>query len=252
LQAIAVTAAIGIGGNAACAQEVAFGSKWEALITPYGWLPWTTAGVNPSHKLVPSASDTIGPGQLISHLTWVPFMGGGEFRNGPLSITFDYIHAPVKAGVTTHNVLFGSGTSGGTIDVGNITFLYRVVADPVQYLDVGGGTRVWGFNGGLSLNEGLLPAFSITKGGSWADPLIAARYHRELGNGFGATAYGDVGGFGAGADLDWEIIGTIDYALKPGIDLHGGFRTLNFDQTVPKAGINVHMYGPLFAATFHF
>jgi hypothetical protein len=98
----------------------------------------------------------------------------------------------------------------------------------------------------------LLPAVNVTAGGAWADPLLAVRYHRELGNGFGATAYGDVGGFGLAAHIDWQIIGTIDYELKPGIDLHAGFRSLNFNFGAPRAGFDVNMYGPIVAATFRF
>jgi hypothetical protein len=216
------------------------------------WLPWTTTDISPSRGRLPSASATIGPGQLIEHLSWVPFMGSAEFRNGPIGLAIDYLHAPVRAGINTRNIVFGGGGVGTTADTGSAIFLYRAIAQPDQYLDVGAGVRVWGFNTDLRLNQGLLPAVSITDGGAWADPLLAVRYHRELGNGFGATAYGDVGGFGLAAQVDWEVIGTVDYALKPGIDLHAGFRSLNFNQSVPAAGINVHMYGPIISANFRF
>jgi hypothetical protein len=92
----------------------------------------------------------------------------------------------------------------------------------------------------------------VSNGLSWADPLIAARYHRELGNGYSATAYGDLGGFGIGAHFDWQLVGTIDYALKSWIDLHVGFRSLNFSYGAPAANFNVSMYGPILSATFRF
>jgi hypothetical protein len=131
-------------------------------------------------------------------------------------------------------------------------FLYRAYALPDQYIDVGMGVRAWGLGGDISLNQGLLPAVSVSKGDSWADPLIAARYHRDLGNGVGATVYGDVGGFGIGAHVDWQVIATVDYALKDWIDLHAGFRSLNFNYSAQRAGLNVKMDGPLLAATFRF
>jgi len=107
-------------------------------------------------------------------------------------------------------------------------------------------------SGGITLNEGLLPSINVTSGTSWADPLIGLRYHRDLGNGFGATAYGDIGGFGLGAHLDWQLLGTIDYALKDWVDLHGGFRSLNFNYSLPRSNLNVNMYGPIIAATLRF
>jgi hypothetical protein len=252
LRVAAAVAVVAGASHPARAQDANLEPKWEALVTPYFWASWIGVGVNPSKGGLASRSGTIGFGQLADHLSWVPFMGAVEFRDGPFGIALDYIHAPVRAGLSTRNIVFGGGGVGLTVDTGTTMFLYRAIADPDQYLDVGGGVRVWGLNGNLSLNEGLLPAVGITSGGDWADPLIAARYHRDLGNGFSATVYGDVGGFGLGAKVDWQVVGTVDYAYKPGIDLHAGFRSLNFNQSVPAAGINVNMYGPIIAATFRF
>ena len=37
----------------------------------------------------------------------------------------------------------------------------------------------------------------------------------DLGNGFGLTTYGDVGGFGVGAQPIGRSLGTVDYSLNP-------------------------------------
>ena len=50
-------------------------------------------------------------------------------------------------------------------------------------------------------------------------PFARRALSPELGNGFGLTAYGDVGGFGLGAHVDWQVIGTIDYALNSSSNL---------------------------------
>jgi len=225
---------------------------FEILATPYLWFPWTSADIRPSNTRIPSTSATIDPGKLISHLTWVPFMGQIEVRNGPFGIVADYIHSPVKSGISTRNVLFGGGTGNFIIDTGSAVFLYRPIASPDQYVDIGVGFRAWGLDGEITLNQARLPAVTVARGLSWADPLIAARYHRELGNGFSATVYGDLGGFGVGAHFDWQLLGTIDYAMRPGTDLHAGFRSLNFSYGAPAANFNVNMYGPLISATFRF
>jgi hypothetical protein len=224
----------------------------EILITPYLWLPWTSLDIRPSDSRLSSASETIDPGKLISHLTWVPFMGQAEFRSGAFGLITDYIHAPLKAGVGTRTILFNGAGAGLRLDTGSAVILYRTAALPDQYFDIGMGVRAWGVDGQISLNEGLVPSVTVSNGLSWADPLIGVRYHREFGNGFGATAYGDVGGFGVGAHIDWQLIGTIDYALWPGIDLHAGFRTLNFNFTATRAKFDMNMYGPTISATVHF
>src|SRR3954453_10878138 len=125
----------------------------EVLATTYVWFPWTGVDVRPANTRFPSASTTIDPGNLYGHLTWVPFMGQAEFRSGPFGVVTDFIHAPLKSGVTTGDVLFGSGTGNFTIDTGSAVFLYRALALPEQQADVGLGFRAWGLDGAISLNQ---------------------------------------------------------------------------------------------------
>jgi hypothetical protein len=232
-------------------------SDFAVLVTPYLWMPWVSAHVNPSvarFPNLPSVSDTIGAGTVISHLTWVPFMGEAEFRDGPYGFITDYIHAPFKAGINTPNLIFGGANAGLTLDTGTGMFLYRMFSDPDQYVDLGVGLRAWGISGNLSENQRLLPLplppITLTNGGAWVDGLASARYHRELGDGFSATAYGDIGG--GGASLDWQAVATLDYVVQPGFDLHGGFRAMGFNQSGALSSFSVHLYGPILAATFHF
>jgi hypothetical protein len=239
-------------GAGAWAQQPAGSPGIEVLATPYLWLPWNSIGVRPSNTRIPRASTTIDPGNLITHLTWVPFMGAAELRYDQFGLLIDFIHAPAKAGISTGNVLFSGGTRNPTLDTGTAVFLYRALQWPDHYVDTGLGVRAWGFDGSLALNQGLLPPAAVSNGGSWADPLLAARYHRDLGNGYSATVYGDIGGFGIGAHLDWQLVGTIDYALNSWAELHGGFRSLNFNIGAPRADFDVHMYGPILSATFRF
>lgn len=255
---VVIIGVIGMGVCSARAQESGDQPKppanklgdVEVLLTPYLWMPWTDISIKPSNPRVPSSSGTVDVDQLFNHLSWVPFMGEAEVRDGPYGIVADYIHAPLRAGITTRNILFSGGTGGMVLDTGTAMFLYRPVAQPDQYLDVGIGVRAWGIEGTIALNQGLLPAFSVTRGASWADPLFGVRYHHELGDGFGVTAYGDFGGFGLGAHTDWQLLGTVDYTFKSWLDLHVGFRSLNFNYSLERAGATMNMYGPIVAATF--
>ena len=119
----------------------------EVSATPYLWLPWISAGIRPADTRLSSVSDTIGAGKVIDHLTWVPFMGQAEFRSGPYGVVFDYIHAPLKSGISTRNILFGGGTGDFTLNTGSAVFLYRVLALPDQNADIGLGFRAWGLDG---------------------------------------------------------------------------------------------------------
>jgi hypothetical protein len=224
----------------------------EILATPYLWLPWSSSTVRPSNTRIASESTTVDAGTLIDHLTWVPFMGSVEIRDDAFGLVLDYFHAPIKTGVSTGGILFSGATTGIAEDSGTAMFLYRPLVQPDQYVDIGMGVRAWGIAGNITLNQGLLSAETVSSGLSWADPLIGARYHHDFGNGFSATAYGDVGGFGLGAHIDWQLVGTLDYAVNSWVDLHGGFRSLNFNYGGPRADFAAQMYGPILSATFRF
>ncbi|HEY1415887.1 MAG TPA: hypothetical protein VGF42_08380 [Caulobacteraceae bacterium] len=226
--------------------------KIEILVTPYLFVPWASISVHPVNPNLSGASTTISPDQLVRHITWVPFVGEAEVRYNSWGVDVDYIHAPLTANLTTRGVLFGNGNAGISIDTGTGKVFYRPISGPDQYLDIGAGVRAWGFRGEVSLSQGLLPPVGVAGGKSWADPLIAARYHHELGHGFGVTADGDVGGFGAGAQIDWQLIATLDYKRQNWPPLHFGFRALNFDYHGPIAHFSTSLYGPYLSATYRF
>jgi hypothetical protein len=225
--------------------------KIEFLATPYVWLPWTYAGVHPKSRFLSSTSSIIGPDRFAKHLTWVPFLGGAEVRSGAFGVVVDYIHAPLTKGLDTGRILLGSGTGGIGVDTGTAMFFYRPLRGPVDTLDVGVGVRAWGFSGAIALSRDPLPPINVGSGAAFADPLLGARYRRDLGNGFAATAYGDVGG-GAGADLQWQVVTTIDYKKPKWPELHFGFRDESFSYKGTRARFIVNMFGPVMVGTYRF
>jgi hypothetical protein len=256
---LAVAVFVGIAGivsalHAAAAQDTTTPGGYQFFVTPYLWLASVHATTLTPLERAPEVNSDISTIHLLSHLDGAPFMGSFEARYGALGFLADAIHLPVSTNITTHNIFFNGGSAGLKADTGTGIALYRFFEDPVQFADAGLGFRAWGFSANLSLNPGLLPGASANPGGGWADPLLGARYHRELGDGFAVTAYGDFGGFGVGAHTDWQVLGTVDYTLSPSWNLHLGYRSLNFNITGSQGrfGFNVHMRGPILAGTFRF
>jgi hypothetical protein len=225
----------------------------QILVTPFLFLSGINTAISTGLPRVPTVDSSVGAFQLLGHLDGIPFMGAIEIRDGPFSLLGDSFHVPVGTNVTTRNVFFDGGNAALTANQGTADFLYHWLDEPVQQLDAGIGFRAWSFNTNLTLNGRIAPTISITRSAQWADPLVALRYHREFGNGFGGTLYADLGGFGVGAHIDWQIFGTIDYALSPRASLRLGYLSLNFNYTAADSiGFNVHMKGPILAATFRF
>ena len=225
----------------------------EFLVNAYVWLPWTYVGVHPTSRLLPSASSIFSPYKFIKRITWAPFLGEAEVRSGAFGVLVDYLHAPLTAGVDSSRILLGAGRVGVGVDMGTAMFLYRPLRGPIETLDLGVGVRAWGFRGDLDLSRAPLPLppIAVSSGSAFADPLIGARYRRDLGNGFSATAYGDVGG-GPGGDLQWQVVATVDYKKTSWPELHFGFRDMSFNHTSPQTRVIVNMFGPVISSTFRF
>ena len=221
---------------------------------PYLWLPGLNMAIRTPLQREPQINVGAGAFQILGDLNNAPFMGAAELRDGPFAVLADALHVPLGVPVTTRDALFSGGNSSVVASVVTADLLYRVLDQPTQTIDGGLGFRWWGISADTILNGRLLPTTSFSTMGSWADPLIAARYHRDFGNGFGLTAYGDVGGFGIAAHVDWQIIGTLDYVLKSWLDLHLGYRSLNVSYSASErpVGFNLHMKGPIIAASLRF
>src|SRR5215469_15797922 len=248
----AVLAGIASGLHTASAQDTFAPSEYQFFVTPYLWLASVHATTLTPLEHEPEVNSNVSTIDLLSHLDGAPFMGSLEARYGPLGFLAAAIHLPLSTSITTHDISYRGGTAELKANTGTGIALYRVLEDPVQFADAGLGFRAWGFSSRVELNPGLLAGAAASRSAGWADPLIGARYHRELGNGFGLTAYGDVGGFGVGAHTDWQVLGTVDYTLSPSWNLHLGYRSLNFDITGSEGrfGFNVHLRGPIIAGTF--
>jgi hypothetical protein len=249
-----VVALMGITPGSADAQDATASPGLQIQLTPYFWAPYVKARVDTQIPQVPTVEEKVTFGQLFTHLSPVPFMGSAELRYGPYGAVVDYMHFPLRTSIATDNVFFSGGRGDLVEDIATVLFLYRPLAQPRQYLDAGIGVRPWGIQTSISLNSGLLPGRSVSTGAAWADPLIALRYHFEVGSGFGFTAYGDFGGFGLAAHTDWQVYGTIDYVVTRRIDVHLGYRSLNvnYSTNTHDVGFDVNMNGPIIGATFHF
>jgi hypothetical protein len=231
-----------------------FVSGLQVTLTPILALTGINAAISTPLARAPTVNTSVGPFQLLGHLDAAPFLGAVEISDGPFSLLGDAFHIPVGTSITTRNVFFSGGSANLIANQGTADFFYHVLSAPAQSLDAGIGFRAWSFTAGLSLTGRIVRSVSLTQSTQWADPLIAARYHYDFGNRFGLTAYGDFGGFGVGAHTDWQVLGTVDYTLKPWVALRVGYLSLNFDYSAQSfpIGFDVHMKGPIFLASFRF
>jgi hypothetical protein len=178
----------------AFAQDATILDGYQFFVTPYLWLASVHATTKTPLPNRPEVNSNVSTVDLLSHLDGAPFMGSVEIRYGRFGLFGDAIHLPVSTNITTHDVFFQGGSAALKANTGTGLVFYREFEDPVQFVDAGLGFRAWSFSMNLKLNPGLLSGTAVTRSDGWTDPLLGGRYHRELGNGFALTAYGDVVG----------------------------------------------------------
>jgi hypothetical protein len=251
--ALAVAASlpfVGLFGHAVRAQD-AGASAWQFNLTPYLWIAGVSGTVKTPNPNVPAQSVEAGFGDVLSHLDAIPIMGAAELRYGRLGLLTDIIAISVKSDIQTNGILFAGGSVKLTQVIGTALGAYRVIEDERQSLDLGIGVRAFGMSTKFSLDAGLLPGFSFSRGTDWANVIGGARYRFALDPKWSLTAYGDVGG-GANSELTWQVLGTVDYRISDSITASLGFRHLQFEYYGRFLRQNMGMTGPILAGTVRF
>ena len=185
-----------------------------------------------------SMSGTTGFGNLPNTFICVPAskvfsylkIGGmlyGEVHNDRLAFTSDLFYADLQQDASSKNGVI-SGTAGLKQFWWELEGLYRI--NP--WLELGAGARINNISGTLSLNvTGSGGTGSVSKSGTssntWVDPQIVARlkkvvYERRI---FQLRA--DVGGFGIGSKIAWQLQPDIFYRASKLLVLGLGYRILS-------------------------
>jgi hypothetical protein len=126
----------------------------------------------------------------------------------------------------------------------------RVRNDRVS-LDLLVGGRLWNMDAEGTL-VGPLAVRQRSGSKTWVDPIIGISGRVELGSGFALQAEGDVGGFGLVSDVDWQLLGTIQYQVADYLTLDAGYRYLAVDFDDGGFLFDVALSGPIIGASIRF
>jgi hypothetical protein len=118
--------------------------------------------------------------------------------------------------------------------------------------DVLVGFRYWYF--GETVN--FVPtSLNFSRSQSWVDPVVGGRIEAALSPKVVANILGDVGGWGTGSQLEYQVGGFLGYKIKPSLTLQVGYRYLTFDYrknggNLGPTRLNLGMSGAVIGATF--
>jgi len=226
-------------------------SPWSVGLTSYVWFAGMSGDVGV--RGLPTAEIDVDFSEIFENIDWFPppVMLAGEVRYDRIAFLTDFIYMGLE----------GDGASPGPLPltaeaelktmVWTFAGSYRVIQDDTVNLDLLAGVRLWMMDVNLTLTGPL----AVRQGGrseSWIDPLVGIAGRVKLGGGFALKAEGDVGGFGVGADLDWQVLGVIQYQLNESISLEAGYRYLAVDFDDGGLILDIAMHGPIIGGSIRF
>jgi hypothetical protein len=228
-------------------------SGWSFSVSPYLWLAGLSGDVGVS-KHLPTVDVDVGFDDIFDKIDWFPppVMLVGEARYQRYSAFTDFIYLGLDAG---NSATKGSLSVDADVEmhlaVWTFGGAYRLIDDGRMSLGVLAGGRLWNVHGDLKVESGAADR-SRDATQTWVDPIIGLNGRVDLGEGFAIQAEGDVGGFGAAADIDWQLLGTLQYQVSDWARLEAGYRYLAVDYDSDGFVLDAAIHGPIIGATLRF
>ena len=225
------------------------GKKWHFTTGPYLLAPSMKGDV--AIKGFP-VDVNVDPGTIIDNLDF-GMMLFFEAATDKWAVNFDLLYMDLgKGGLTPLG-------RAAEVDIKQLAItvngLYRVNS----WFEVGLAGRINSIEAGVKIAEGelgVLPAVDVSGTETWFDPLIAIRGMTQLNNKWRLGMYGNIGGFGMGSDLAWEINPFVGYQFGKLFEIAVAYRWLGMDYET-GTGLDNFKYdmvisGPEIGFLFHF
>jgi hypothetical protein len=222
---------------------------WHFSASPYLWFPGMhgTVGAR-GHNL----SVHVSAADLLSHFRF-GLMGTVEARRKRIVLPLDIVWAKLGANraIPFPNLEVNSANMKATMFILTPKVGYRLLDQEKIKVDALAGFRLWYFGESLGFTPSQ-QGLNFHGSQSWVDPIVGGRIIAALSPKVSALITGDVGGWGTGSQLEYEIGGVLGYKIKPNWTLQAGYRYLDTDY-IEHHGfkiINTAMSGIVFGVTW--
>lgn len=241
--------------------------NWALQITPYMWAAGLDGHISPFRR-----GPTIGVEKSFSDVLENLNIGGfvniwGRYDRFVFSGDIMYVDTTDShgAGPLPAFTIPGVGAipPGGNIDAkvdtkqftATLMGGYRVIDRPQFTLDVLGGARFWHISNDVTLTGslgGMSGSVSYDESFGWIDPLVGLRAFLPLTEKLSLQGQADVGGFGAGSDLTWSALATVNYVVSDRLSASVGYKVMDVDYDHNGHVYDTRLSGPVLGMTFRF
>ena len=236
-----------------CAQDKAELKKWELLIEPYLMFPNMNgkSGIRelPLIDIDASSSD------IFSNLDFGAMLYL-EARSDKWIFASDFVYMKLSQEVIP-TTLINSGEIEVSQLIWELSSLYRIR----PFLDVGLGLRFNNITMAADISRntiggGSVQLVSAENSEFWVDPVIIARLSETINDIWQFQLRTDIGGFGIGSNLTWQIQGGVGYRFSKLFQTTMGYRIIGMDYEKgsgpEKFRYDITTSGPIIKLGFNF
>jgi opacity protein-like surface antigen len=220
-------------------------SGWEVRTALYGWGTMLEGDV--TLRGIDAPVD-VSFGDILNNLDYA-VMGVVEVGRGKWSFLTDLFLAQLSADASSGNLDFDVQLNQF---IGNFVITRNIINDPRTRFDVFAGARVNSMDMDLDIETNRLGTFSGSQDKTWVDPVIGARFQRELSDRFFVRALADIGGFGVSSDLTWQALAALGYHINDAASVALGYRGLGTDYEAGDFGYDVISHGVIIGFEYKF
>ena len=198
--------------------------EWRFSVTPYLWLPGVHGNIGALNRDVSVHASAI---DLLSHFRF-GLMATADARWKRLVLPLDVFWVRLRDDEALPFPNLAATTADAKAGVFILTpkLGYRLADQEKIKFDVVTGFRYWHLSQNLKFSPSILN-LDISPSENWVDPLVGVRIQTPLSRKFEVNLAGDVGGWGVGAELDYQVAGFLGYKVKENVTLQAGYRYLD-------------------------
>jgi hypothetical protein len=219
--------------------------NWHFAVAPYLWVPWVYGSVGANGN---NFHYYVTPDELFSHFRF-GLLGLVDTSYKRVVMPLDIVW--LRLGDDRALPLSPTGTvANAKLDIFILTpkIGYRVLDTKMVKIDGFAGFRYWHIGTNLQFTTNTLNFSNST---NFVDPVVGGRILANLSPKVEVAIAGDVGGWGTGSQLDYQVGGFLGYRIKPAVALQVGYRYLSLDYTNRARLLDLIISGPLIGVTIN-
>ena len=222
-------------------------TEWVFITTPYIWASGSKSEFTTRQGEKLTSKDSFF--DLLGDLKFA-LMGASEARHGRLVLLGDLMFVKLSDSAQGH---FGPIPLSADADLRTLLVTglvgYRAIDRGPMSLDLLAGGRLTGLKANLEIT-GPLETHEADFKKTHIAPVLGSRLRVPLGQKWGASIYGDVGGFGISSALSWQAMSTVQYDLSKHWQLGGGWRHYYGRATDNGFKLVQKLDGPIFTVSY--